>query len=213
MDEPSLSDAKRRVIAYLKRSAPTGTNAVAEALGVTDVAARQHLRSLAEQGFVEEQAGAASGRGRPPTLWRLKPLADGLFPDRHDDLTVELIAGIRGVLGEDALDRVIDARTARQREQLKTIVKPEAPLAERAQQLAAQRTREGYIAEVVAEDDGSLLLIEHHCPICDAAKACQGFCRGELDLFQDALGEDAEVLREEHLLSGGARCVYRITPR
>ena len=39
------------------------------------------------------------------------------------------------------------------------------------------------------------LLIEHHCPTCGAAKACQGFCRGKLDLFQDDLGEDAEVVR------------------
>jgi predicted ArsR family transcriptional regulator len=58
-----------------------------------------------------------------------------------------------------------------------------------------------------------LLLIENHCPICAAARACQNFCRAELEVFRQALGEGAEVTREEHLLLGARRCAYRITPR
>jgi predicted ArsR family transcriptional regulator len=55
-----------------------------------------------------------------------------------------------------------------------------------------------------------MLLIEDHCPICAAAETCQGFCRSELAIFQKTLGEDVEITREEHLLSGGRRCTYRI---
>ena len=33
------------------------------------------------------------------------------------------------------------------------------------------------MAEVEPQDDGSLLLIENHCPICAAATSCQSFCR------------------------------------
>ena len=69
------------------------------------------------------------------------------------------------------------------------------------------------MAEVQDGGDGSLLLLEHHCPICDAAQSCQAFCSTELELFSDALGPDAEVQREEHLLSGDLRCVYRVRPR
>ena len=69
------------------------------------------------------------------------------------------------------------------------------------------------MAEVRDADDGSFLLIEHHCPICDAAQSCQAFCSTELELFEDALGPGATVEREEHLLSGGARCVYRVRQR
>ena len=67
------------------------------------------------------------------------------------------------------------------------------------------------MAEVVEDDDGGLLLIEHHCPICDAAKACQAFCSTELELFQAVLGPDVSVKREQHLLSGSERCVYRVS--
>ena len=70
-----------------------------------------------------------------------------------------------------------------------------------------------YMAEFEAEPDGSFLLIENHCPICAAAKTCQGFCRSELELFRAAFGTEALVMRQEHLLSNGRRCVYRVTSR
>ena len=63
---------------------------------------------------------------------------------------------------------------------------------------------------VMRLDDGSLLLLEHHCPVCEAASVCQGLCRSELELFQAALGDDVEVERVQHLLSGDQRCAYRI---
>jgi hypothetical protein len=58
-----------------------------------------------------------------------------------------------------------------------------------------------------------MLLLEHHCPICDAASTCQGLCRTELELFQEALGDDVTVTRTQHVLSGDLRCAYRISPR
>jgi predicted ArsR family transcriptional regulator len=72
------------------------------------------------------------------------------------------------------------------------------------------RTVEGYMAQFEMQKDGSFLLIENHCPICVAAKTCQGFCRSELELFRAAFGADMSVKRQEHLLSEGRRCVYRI---
>jgi len=146
-------------------------------------------------------------------LWSLTPLAHDLFPDRHDALTLDLIASIRNALGEDSLTRVIQARTQRQLESLRKSIDPQAPLRARLEALATQRTAEGYMAEVAESSDGGLLLVEHHCPICDAAKECQMFCSTELALFQDALGPDVVVRRENHLLSGDDRCVYGVRPR
>lgn len=79
--------------------------------------------------------------------------------------------------------------------------------------LADLRTAEGYVAESVEQPNGDVLLIEHHCPICDAASTCQGFCTAELQLFERALGPDVNVAREQHLLSGDTRCAYRISTR
>ena len=70
--------------------------------------------------------------------------------------------------------------------------------------------QEGYMAGWTEEADGSLVLVENHCPICAAATACQGFCRAELDVFSAVLGPDVSVTREEHIVSGGRRCSYAI---
>jgi predicted ArsR family transcriptional regulator len=205
-------DPKRKVLDFLKRAAPSTTRAVAQALQVTDVAARQHLFDLASNGLVTRTTAAPAGKGRPGVLWRLTTLANDLFPDRHDALTVDLISGIRAALGEDGLQRVIEARTERQLQTLRTSVSPSQTLRQRVEALAEQRTVEGYMAEALDQPDGSYLLVENHCPICDAASSCQLFCITELDLFRDALGPDAHIIREQHLLSGDERCVYRVTP-
>jgi predicted ArsR family transcriptional regulator len=213
MDAIQPSDPKRRVINYLKRNGASQTQAVAGELGVTLVAARQHLTDLLRRGLVDRATATPDGRGRPADLWSLTALAQDLFPDRHDALTLDLIAGIRTALGDAGLTRVIVARTQRQLESLREVIPASAPLRDRLEALARRRTAEGYMAEVVEAPDGSLLLVEHHCPICDAASECQLFCSTELTLFQDALGPDAAVRREQHLLGGDQRCVYRVSSR
>ena len=83
-------------------------------------------------------------------------------------------------------------------------------VAVRLQRLAELRTAEGYLAEVVSDDDGHVL-VEHHCPVRDAAGACEGLCGAELELFRNVLGPGVSVERAQHLLSGDGRCAYRIS--
>jgi predicted ArsR family transcriptional regulator len=124
-----------------------------------------------------------------------------------------LITGIRSVFGEAGLDRLIKARQEAMVTTYRQALEPYPDLGDRVRVLARLRTNEGYMAEFEMRGDGSCLLIEHHCPICAAAKTCQGFCRSELELFQAAFGADVAVTRQEHLLSDGRRCVYRIARR
>ncbi|HEX6657624.1 MAG TPA: hypothetical protein VF065_06055, partial [Ilumatobacter sp.] len=189
-------------------------------------AIRQHLEALEESGLVERFAAASSGRGRPPIHWRITELAGDLFPDRHGELTVELISAIREALGEDGLRQVIAVRSARQldayRQALgalepsgRSVHRPASDdgrvaVAVRLQRLAELRTAEGYLAEVVS-DDGGHLLVEHHCPVRDAAGACEGLCGAELELFRNVLGPGVSVERAQHVLRGDGRCAYRIS--
>jgi predicted ArsR family transcriptional regulator len=62
------------------------------------------------------------------------------------------------------------------------------------------------------EHGGGFSLVENHCPICAAARACVGLCDGELRLFQEVLGPRVRIAREEHILAGARRCRYRIEP-
>jgi len=123
---------------------------------------------------------------------------------------VNLIGGIRSVFGEAGLDRLMKARQETAVAAYRRALEPCSGLEDRVRTVARLRSEEGYMAEFAAERDGSFLLIENHCPICAAAKTCQGFCRSELELFQAAFGAATSVTRQEHLLSDGRRCVYRV---
>jgi predicted ArsR family transcriptional regulator len=208
-----LSDAKRRVLERLKRAEAATAGELADALALTEAGIRQHLERLEHHGLVQRQPGSPSTRGRPPARWSLTSLAAELFPDRHADLTVELVDAIRVAVGDDGLDRVIDARAARQEAAYAAVVPdPTAPLPRRVAALARQRSAEGYMAEARADGD-AVWLTEHHCPVGQAAVACTGLCRGELNLFRAVLGADVDVERTQHLVAGDPRCVYRIQER
>ena len=205
-----LSDAKRRIIEQLKRVEGGTAPQLAEWFGLTDTAVRQHLEALEVAGLVERTATVPAGRGRPPVTWRLSPLAADLFPDRHAELTVEIVHALRTSLGEAALETVLAARAAQQVDAYRRLVGPaSSSVPVRVRRLAAQRSLEGYLADVV--DDGEdLLLIEHHCPIAGAAHACVGLCAKELETIQATLGDDVVVERTQHLVAGDTRCAYRI---
>jgi predicted ArsR family transcriptional regulator len=209
-----LPDTKRRIVERLKRVESATATDLASEFGLTDTALRQHLDTLEELGMVTRSMAEPAGRGRPPVHWQLAPAATGAFPDRHGELTVDLLDSLRATLGRRALDRVIAARSDRQVAAYEQLLAGATKLDERLQRLADVRSAEGYLAEAGADDDddGAYLLIEHHCPIRDAATACDALCTAELDVFQRVLGATVKVTRAQHVLSGDRRCAYRVEP-
>ncbi|HEX3430332.1 MAG TPA: metalloregulator ArsR/SmtB family transcription factor [Rhizomicrobium sp.] len=198
------------VLELVKRQAPVTAEELAVKLGVTGMAVRQHLEVLEKDGFVAHETRAA-GRGRPSKRWRATAKADSCFADAHAALTVDLIANVREIFGEEGLQRVVTLRTAEQERSYRPQITGGKSLRARLEQLARIRSREGYMAQVRRDGPDTWLLLEHHCPICSAARACSGICREELQLFQRILGEDVRVERVSHILTGAARCAYRIS--
>jgi predicted ArsR family transcriptional regulator len=205
---PPPRPTAERLLLFLKTRGPLTTADLGAALEVTGEAARQQLVKLADDGLVESTA-RPRGVGRPAQVWRLTGKGHARFPDTHAELTVHLLGAIRSELGEAALDRLIAARAAESLAAYAAALKGAATLGERVARLAEARTREGYMAECQRAGDG-FLLVENHCPICAAASACQGFCRAECDVFQQALGKDVTVERTEHIVRGDRRCAYRV---
>ncbi|MFZ5720742.1 MAG: helix-turn-helix transcriptional regulator [Pseudomonadota bacterium] len=201
-----------RILFQLKSRGPADTLALAAALAISRQAALQHLERLVAGGLVafEDQK---RGVGRPRRVWSLTEAAQARFPDTHAQLTLEMLEGLRAEFGEAGLERLIARREqATSRAYAEAMASAES-LADRVARLAKFRTAEGYMADWSPDPGGGFLLVENHCPICAAAAACQGFCRAELQVFQEVLGPDAKVERTEHILAGARRCAYRITPR
>jgi predicted ArsR family transcriptional regulator len=210
LDNSSVLSTADRILFFIKTKGPASTATLAQAFDMTPEAARQQVQKLAASGMIEGRQEAIAGVGRPRQNWALTEAGNRRFPDTHAQLTVQLIGSIRQIFGEDGMDRLIAQREVDSRT-LYAAARAGRTLPERLKRLAALRTDEGYMARV--ERDGrDWLLIEDHCPICAAARTCQGFCRSELRLFQEVAGDDATTTREQHLLAGSHRCVYRIVP-
>ena len=198
------------MLALVKRAGPISADALARRLKLTPTAVRQHLQALGEEGLVAgAEAPPPTGRGRPARLWRVTEAADARFADAHAGLSAELIAQVRRVFGEAGLDKLLELRTADQAAAYLAEIGGARSLRVRLTALAAIREREGYMAEVREDADG-LLLLEHHCPVCTAARACTGLCREELALFTQVLGPGVRVERISHILAGAGRCAYRV---
>lgn len=208
-----MSDrTKDRLLYALKSRGPETAAKLAKQLGVTAVAVRQHLDALLEAGLVgyEDLRGTV---GRPRRTWHLSDAGNNTFPDNHSGVVVDLLSNIKEIYGQDGLDQLIEVRAAQSKRTYFDALSKANTLREKLECLARQRTREGYMAEVLPTEEGEgFYLAENHCSICAAARTCQQFCRSELDLFRDLLGEDVHVERVEHILAGDRRCLYRVSP-
>lgn len=197
-----------RAIWILKTKGPQPLTILAKEMNVTTEGARFQLLKLAGDGLVSSIT-ESKGRGRPQQIWSLTPLGNSRFPDTHAELTVKLIQKTREILGEEALQAIIDANTQEGKIKYNNAVTGINDLEGKIKTLAQIRHQEGYMASYIKDDEG-FLLIENHCPICAAATICQGFCKSELETFQSVLGNNVKIHRIDHILAGAQRCAYRI---
>lgn len=199
-----------RVLYLLKsRGAQTASDAGA-ALGMSTPGAQQHLARLAGRGLVEAESRPRP-RGRPRKYWRLTEKGQARFPDRHSDLALELLRSAGEVFGAEGMERLIRHRERATLAAYRDAMAACESLEDRVRMLVALRTREGYMAEWSEPEPGRYLLVENHCPVCAAARQCQGLCRSELDIFRAVLGPGVEVERVEHVLAGARRCAYVVS--
>lgn len=175
------------------------------------MAVRQHLQALRAKAWVtydEERQPV----GRPVKRWRLTQETHDLFPNHHADLVVSLLHSAEQLFGEAGLEELIRHRTEKQIQKYAAQMDGATTWRDRTFRLADLRSQDGYMAEVVEQTDGSLLLVENHCSICAAAQRCAMLCSSELEVFTALLGPDIRLHRIEHLLGGDRRCVYHIAP-
>src|SRR5215470_8717296 len=128
--------ARDKVLFQLKTRGPQTAGQIARRLGVTEVAVRQHLKRLEEEGLVTA-TDERRGVGRPSRVFSLTEKSHGRFPNTHADLTVDLLAALKTTFGAEGLDRIIAQRTRAQLAAYRArMPRAGAPLDERVQALA-----------------------------------------------------------------------------
>ncbi|GAA5335745.1 MULTISPECIES: helix-turn-helix transcriptional regulator [Thermus] len=193
-----LEGTKERVLDLL-RVRPRTAKEVAEALGISQVAARKHLEDLEARGLVRSEVRRCPGRGRP---YRLYQAQDEGAP--YAALCGDVLKGLEGALGKEGVVRLL---LERNRKLFAPLNLQGLPLKEKLERLAAFLRTQGYEAEVV-EEEGRLYLCQHRCPKLALSREHEALCQSELLAYQELLG--LPLLREERLAEGGSCCRYRV---
>src|ERR1700757_330560 len=103
---------RMEVLELLRRKGRSSAETIANDLGVTPNAVRQHLTNLERDGLVVSQP-ERSGRGRPSLLFGLTERADAVFPKRYGQLATMVLQEVQEMGGPDALDEVFARVAAR----------------------------------------------------------------------------------------------------
>jgi DeoR family suf operon transcriptional repressor len=205
----TLPATRREVLDLLKKRGEQGADQLASSMGLTISAVRQQLASLQKEGLVGFRE-ARSGPGRPRHLYHLTPAAEGLYPRAYAELTNELLDYV-GDAQPELVDEIFRRRRQRRIDNAQTRLAGK-DFAGKVQELATILDADGYLAEAVAEPDGSFLIVEHNCAILGIALRYGQACGTELDFIRTVLPE-AHIERVAHMVQGATNCSYRIKPK
>ncbi len=199
------SPTQRRVLAALKRHGEATADELAEVLGTSSSAVRQHLGALRAAGLIEAHQVRGS-RGRPADRYRATARTETMFVG-DDDLPIELLADIQAE-DPELVRRVFDRRrrqlvdAARDRLDGDTI---EARIAQVTELMDAQ----GYLCDYEQVERGHYRINLHNCAIWSVASRFRQACASELEFLRGVL-PDAAVERITHKTAGAHTCAYDI---
>src|ERR671923_2799567 len=120
---PGERKTRRAITKLLKTEGPSDSAQLAERLGLTAMAVRQHLYALQREGLVAAEETPVP-IGRPAKFWRLTREADRLFPEAYAELSVALIDSVKDAFGDEGLERVLTSRCARQKTDYAKRIRP-----------------------------------------------------------------------------------------
>lgn len=200
---------RQAILSEIKQRGSVTTDELGQDLGISSVAVRQHLSTLAAEGRVSITV-ERRGLGRPVHRYHLTADGDESFERGYDRLCLELLDTVEQVQGKEGVDSLLTARRKRLVDTVRTKMQ-DMPLANRVAEAAKLQDGFGYMA-TVKPDGNDLVLTELNCAICRVAREHPALCAHELAMLSEVAGDGMAVVREKHILSGDPACVYRFTP-
>ena len=200
-----LQGVRGKILIELKRSYRLTARELADRINLSLNAVRHHLKDLEASSLIQYER-QHRGVGAPAFAYTLTVSGDAIFPRRYEATLTQLLDHVVAREGREAAVAVLEARYSALTQRLQAEL-ADAPPAERMAAVARLLTEEGYMAEGTASAQGGTL-IEHNCAIQAVAERFPEICAAEARFLAAVLG--AEVIRQEHILSGCSACEYRV---
>jgi len=204
-----VAETRDAMLTAIKKRGEARAEELADALGITVSAVRQHLNGLAADGLVTHRQMKA-GPGRPKHLYRLTAAAEAQFPKTYGELTNELLDY---AADEDPalVERLFAKRRKRRIAEAKARMAGR-PFDEKVAELARILDEDGYLADYELAPDGTFRIVEHNCAILSVALRYGSACSSELEFLRAVLPE-ASVTRTSHRVAGAHHCGYEVRPK
>jgi predicted ArsR family transcriptional regulator len=186
------------VMEFLRRKHAASAEAIAAELKITPNAVRQHLTNLEREGLVKSEPVRAR-RGRPSLQFSLTERADAVFPKRYGQLATMVLAELREMQGERALDdlfrRIAVRHAAAMEHQIDGL-----DFDQKVQKIVAWINRAGTLAEA-REFEGGVRITIHNCPFRNTALKFPQVCSITPHLIVELLGapvsQDSSIHRND----------------
>ncbi len=203
----NLSPTRQAIIRLLKEWGKGTANQLSKALGISRVAAHQHLDWLKEQGLVQVRV-ERHGRGRPAEVFSLTEFAQELFfPRRYDLFALTTLDEVVSELGDKFLLKIFRKFREQLTNQLGNL---KGGLRERVKSVTKLLTEEGYFADWEETKDGFIISFSN-CPISQISKRFREACISEEEALAKVLG--SPVILECQQASGEIKCRYFVPKR
>ncbi|MBA3883113.1 MAG: hypothetical protein H0X73_10460 [Chthoniobacterales bacterium] len=192
------------ILNTLKRTRGLSVNELVAKMKMSYMGIKQHCLTLERDGYLDTWRRPQK-MGRPEMVYRLTKRTHDLFPCDSNQMTLDLLESAKEIHGPNAPDKllfnVFERKTTRLVERVKG-----ATTAERARWLVKEREKEGFMSQLLTDEEGGPQILECHSPILNLLDQYPIVARLENDLVQKVLGTEAR--REETRASGLYECVF-----
>ncbi len=194
------------ILRHLQRHARATVKELADLLGVSTTAVRDHLVHLQAEGMVTVQS-ERNGPGRPRLVYALSEKAQKSFPKQYDRLISTLLRELIELEGAGKVEQLLDRVSQRLASEYAGRMEGDDVI-ERLNELRALLEQRGVPAEV--DPEGEVLRL-FACPYYDVAADYPEVCSMERRMIEYVLGE--KLVLEGTIRDGAHNCRFVLRPQ
>lgn len=200
----------RAVLKQLERSGGLTVTEIAERVGVSYVAVKQHCEELCDLGYLDRTRVPRQKVGRPEISYSFSANACVLFPKAGVDFTLEILANMKGLFGENAPEKLLFQYFQKLELKWHAEIPQAGTISEKVMKLASLREHMGSVVSVSMRPDGGHCMEEFHNPLQKIYERYPRAVSMELRMIEQLLS--TRVTRREQVSGRGAqsRVVFEI---
>ncbi|MDF1853096.1 MAG: hypothetical protein P1U85_19825 [Verrucomicrobiales bacterium] len=196
------------IIQLIKCSGGLSVGELSEELGMSYMGIKKHCLAMQKLGYLDTWR-RPKDVGRPEKTYRITKKLDPLFPKISDEVSLSILEAATQ-LDPNAAEKLLFYFFRDQTESLAKLITADS-VQERAEKLAAERSKRGYFSFCYYSEEEGLYLEEFHNPLRSLFEKYETLERMEVQMFEKLLG--AHVERTQSEVSGLTRYRFDLSPR